>query len=171
MPKPSASTLPEFYKRYIDPLEYDELIPALISSGNESIDLFKSIPEASGNYRYEEGKWSIKQVIQHIMDAERVFCYRALTFSRGDDTRLPGFDENSWAAASLVSDRKLYKLIEAYANLRASTVDLFGSFTGEMLQRTGDANGIQVDVLTLGFLIVGHEAHHRRVLLDRYFQK
>ena len=171
MAKPSASTLPEFYKRYIDPLEYDELIPALISSGNESIDLFKSVPEASGNYRYAEGKWSIKQVIQHLIDSERVFCYRALTFSRGDDTRLPGFDENAWATNSLAPDRKLYKLIEAYTNLRASTVDLFGGFSQEMLQRAGDANGIPVNVLTLGFLIVGHETHHRRVLLERYFQK
>ena len=170
MKKPETTGLPELYKRYVDAVEYDDLIPALIKSGNESLELFRSIPEASADYRYAEGKWSIREVINHMMDAERVFSYRALTFSRGDTTELPGFDENGWAVEANASNRRLYKLIEEYANLRASTVDLFSSFSQEMLERSGAANGVSMAVVTLGYLIAGHEAHHRKVLVERYFE-
>ena len=91
MPKPPITEIPPFYQGYVEKVHYDDLIPALINSGNETIDFLKSIPEASGDYRYAEGKWSIRQVIAHMIDAERVFAYRALRFSRNDKTPLPGF--------------------------------------------------------------------------------
>ncbi|TRX58371.1 DinB family protein [Fulvivirga sp. M361] len=171
MLKPTVDHLPEFFKKYIAGIAYDDLIPALIQSGNETIDLFKTIPETSGDYRYAENKWSVKEVINHMMDAERVFSYRALTFSRGDRTELPGFDENAWTPAANAGSRHLYKLSAEYANLRASTVDLFGSLTETMLKMSGTASGVKLDVVTLGFLIVGHETHHRRILEERYFSK
>lgn len=171
MLKPDIDNLPGLFKNYLDAVEYDALIPGLINSGNETLELFKSVPEVSGDYRYAEGKWSIKEVINHIMDAERVFSYRALTFSRGDKTTLPGFDENAWAPSANAGSRPLYKLSAEYANLRASTVDLFGSFSEDMLKRSGTASGTEINVLTLGYLIIGHETHHRKILEERYFSK
>ena len=108
-------------------------------------------------------------MINHMMDAERVFCYRGLAFSRNDLTELPGFDENHWAPQANASGRKLSKLIDEYINLRASTVDLFSSFTEEMLDREGTASGVKMNVATLGFLIAGHEQHHCKILTERYF--
>ncbi|MEM9390052.1 MAG: DinB family protein [Bacteroidota bacterium] len=169
MPKPNINLIPPFYQRYINAVPSDDLIPALITGGNTTADLFRTIPETLADYCYEEGKWSTRQVINHMMDAERVFCYRALTFSRNDRTELPGFDENSWTPRANASGRKLSKLIDEYLNLRASTVDLFSSFTEEMLDREGTASGVKMNVATLGFLIAGHEQHHCKILTERYF--
>lgn len=169
MPKPLITEVPAFYQNYVEGVHYDELVPALINSGNETTDLLKSIPEASGDYKYAEGKWTIRQVIAHMMDAERVFAYRALTFARNDKAELPGFEENDWAIEANAENRKLYKLIEEYNNVRASTIDLFGSFNQKMLARVGSANGVKMSVNTIGFVIVGHETHHRKILNERYF--
>ena len=169
MPKPNTDHIPQFYQRYIDAVVYDDLIPALVNGGNTTIDLLRTIPEASAHYRYAEGKWSISEVINHMMDAERVFCYRALRFSRNDSSELPGFDENAWATQTNANNRKLYKLIDEYVNLRASTVDLFSSFNDEMLERTGIGSGVKMSVATLGFLVAGHEQHHCKILRERYF--
>lgn len=169
MPKPPISEIPPFYQGYVEKVQYDDLIPALINSGNETIDFLKSIPEASGDYRYADDKWSIRQVIAHMIDAERVFAYRALRFSRNDQTKLPGFEENDWATNANAENRKLYKLIEEFNNVRASTVDLFASFNQEMLARKGSANKVEMSVNAIGFVIVGHETHHRKILNDRYF--
>ena len=169
MAKPPLSEIPEFYQKYVQAVQYDELIPALINSGNEMVELMKSIPEASGDYKYGPDKWTIKEVLTHIIDAERVFAYRALRFSRNDQTELPGFDEQLWTPESNASNRKIYKIIEEYNNLRASTVDLFGSFSADMLKRRGSANGSFMTVQAIGFVIVGHETHHRKILNERYF--
>lgn len=169
MAKPNLSTIPDFYKNYVRNVEEEDLIPALINNGNLTIDLIKSIPEASGNYRYAEGKWSIKEVLSHMIDAERIFTYRALRFARNDKTELHGFEENDYAPESNAENRKLYKILDEYNNVRASTVDLFSSFSEEMLNRTGVANGNEMSVRAIGFVIAGHDAHHRRVLNERYF--
>ncbi|QSE98003.1 DinB family protein [Fulvivirga lutea] len=169
MSKPDINEIPEFYQKYVQAVNYTDLIPALINSGNETIDLLKSIPEKSADYKYAEGKWTIRQVIAHMIDTERVFAYRALRFSRNDKTQLPGFEQNDWAVETNAENRKLYKLIEEYNNVRASTIDLFGSFNEEMLKRVGNANGSEMSVNALGFIIVGHETHHRNILNERYF--
>lgn len=160
--------LPPFYQRYVDHVENDQLIPALITNGNDTLELIRSIPENKGEYAYAEGKWTIKELIAHMIDSERVFAYRALRFSRNDKTNLPGFEENEWAPEANANNRKLYKLAEEFTNLRASTVDLFGSFNEEMLKRTGTANGNEMSVEALGFVTAGHELHHRKILLERY---
>lgn len=171
MAKPDLLLVPEFYRDYVQCVEGDSLIPALINSGNLTIDLIKGIPEASGAYRYAEGKWSIKELLTHIIDAERIFCYRALRFARNDKTELSGFDEKSYAAECNAEPRKLYKILEEFNNLRAATIDLFGSFNEEMLKRTGIANGNEMSVNTIGFVIAGHETHHRNILRERYLSK
>lgn len=167
MPKLNL-TLPTFYQRYVDLVEHDQIVPALITNGNETLELIQSIPESKGEYAYDEGKWTIKEVIAHLIDSERVFAYRALRFSRNDQTVLPGFEENEWAPEANANNRRLYKIAEEFANLRASTVDLFGSFSEEMLQRKGTASGVEMTVEAIGFVIAGHELHTRKILLERY---
>lgn len=168
MARPDLSKIPKYYQGYVKAIEGEDLIPALINSGNLTIDLIKAIPEASGDYRYAEGKWTIKEVLTHMIDAERIFSYRALCFARNDKTELPGFDENDYAIESNAGSRRLYKILEEFNNVRASTIDLFGSFNEEMLQRTGVSNGNKMSVNAVGFIIGGHESHHRQVLNTRY---
>jgi len=167
----STIQLPDFYQRYVDKVEFEDLTQALVVSGNETLDLIRSIPEKSGAYAYDDGKWTIKEVIAHILDAERVFAYRALRFARNDSTDLPGFDENSYTPESNANNRTLLKLAGEVANVRASTSDLFSSFSDEMMHRKGTADGIKMSVEALGFVIVGHETHHRQILIDRYLSK
>jgi len=164
----SAIELPDFYQRYVDKVAFENLTQALIISGNETLDLIRSIPEKSGAYAYDKGKWTIKEVVAHIIDAERIFAYRALRFARNDSTQLAGYDENSYTPESNANNRTLYKLAEEVANVRASTSDLFNSFSEEMKQRKGYADSIEMSVEALGFVIVGHETHHREILLERY---
>ncbi|UII34047.1 DinB family protein [Fulvivirga ulvae] len=171
MARPDLLSIPPFYRKYVESVEEEDLIPALINSGNLTIDLIKSIPEASGDYRYALGKWSVKEVLVHMIDAERIFAYRALRFGRNDKTELPGFEENDYAIASNAGARKLYKILEEYNNVRAATIDLFGSLDEEALARTGFANGTEITVSGIGFVIAGHETHHRNVLNERYFSK
>lgn len=167
MSKPTL-IVPPFYQGYVDQVKEDNLIQALIVNGNESLEFFRSIPEQSGDYAYADGKWTIKEVIAHIIDAERVFAYRALRFARNDKTELPGYEENDYAPESNAGNRRLYKICDEFANLRASTVDLFGSFNEEMLSRSGVASGGEMSVAALGFMIAGHELHHKKILLERY---
>lgn len=169
MPRPDIAEIPVFYQGYVRAVENDNLIQALILGGNETIDLFKSIPEKSGDYRYADDKWTIKQLIAHVIDTERVFAYRALTISRNDKTSLPGFEQNDWALETNAENRKLYKLIEEFNNVRASTIDLFSSFNDEMLARVGTASGYPISVNGIGFIIAGHDVHHRNILNDKYF--
>lgn len=169
MAKPNLSEIPSFYQAYVEAVENDDLVKALILGGNETVDLLKSIPEKSGDYKYADDKWTIKQVVAHMIDAERVFAYRALTISRNDKTSLPGFEQNDWAVQSNAENRKLYQLIEEYNNVRASTIDLFVSFSEEMMIRTGTASGHPISVNGLGFIIAGHEIHHRNIMINRYF--
>ncbi|MBL3657831.1 DinB family protein [Fulvivirga sediminis] len=168
MPKPTLDLVPEFYQGYIKGIEEEELIPALINHGNITLDLLKSIPEVSAGYCYQPGKWSIKQVVAHMIDTERIFAYRSLAIARNDKTPLPGFEENDYAEEANVENRKLYRIIEEYNNVRASTIDLFSSFSETMLHRENMCNGNLMSVNTIGYIIVGHEAHHRAVLLERY---
>ncbi|MDX1629904.1 MAG: DinB family protein [Fulvivirga sp.] len=160
--------LPEFYQRYIDKVGDEDLIPALMINGDKTLELIRSIDEEKGNYAYASGKWTIKEVIAHIIDSERIFAYRALRFSRNDQTPLPGFNEDNYVAESNAKNRKVFKLAEEFANLRASTVDLFSSFTHDMLKRSGAANELEKSVEVLGYIIVGHEIHHRQILSERY---
>jgi hypothetical protein len=106
-----------------------------------------------------------------MMDAERIFCYRALRFSRNDATPLSGFEENDYAPRANAHGRTIQQLVHEMKNLRASTLDLFASFTPEMLQHKGSANNNVISVVNLGYIVAGHETHHRNVLTERYLKK
>ena len=157
-----------FYKPYIEKAGDLELIRALELSKESTISFFKSIDDNKWSYRYLDDKWSIKEILQHLIDSERVFAYRALRFSRNDKTNLPGFDENAYAYESNGNIRRGAELIEEYIHLRNATLSLFKSFTKEMLIYSGFANDAEMSVRAIGFVIVGHEKHHIGVIKERY---
>ena len=168
---PDFNTLPPFYKNYVMQVHTMDMLEALRSSGIQTTALVTSIPEEMGEYRYAPEKWSIKESICHMMDAERIFCYRALRFSRNDATPLAAFEENDYAPQANAHGRTLRQLVAEMKNLRLSTIDLFASFTPEMLKRTGNASDKLISVINLGYIVAGHETHHRNVLNERYLNK
>jgi uncharacterized damage-inducible protein DinB len=170
MQRPDIETVPIFYKGYVSYVSTFEMIEALKISSNHTIKLVRTIPEEKGGHRYEPGKWSIKELLCHMMDAERIFAYRALRFARNDKTELHGFEENDYAPEANAHGRTLLQLADEMIRLRISTIDLFSSFTPTMLQRTGTASKNNLSVLNLGYIIAGHETHHRIVLEQRYLK-
>ena len=164
----NLESIPSFYKKYVKQIDETDLLQALRISGHRMTELVHSIPEAKADFRYEDGKWSIRELLCHIIDAERIFAYRALRFSRNDKTPLAGFEENDYAPQANAAGRSLNKIADEMKHLRTSTVDLFESFTPEMLVRKGTASNNELSVIGLGFIIAGHETHHLHILKDRY---
>lgn len=164
----NLETVPSFYKNYVKQIEETDLLQALRISGHRALELVHAIPEDKADYRYAEGKWSIRELLCHMIDAERIFTYRALRFARNDKTPLSGFEENDYAPQANASGRSLQKIVAEMAHLRSSTIDLFEGFTPEMLIRKGTANKNELSVVALGFIIAGHETHHCNVLKERY---
>ncbi len=167
---PDFATLPQFYNCYVMLVHEQNLLDALEQSNKQLVTMLSAVPEDMGEYRYEKGKWSIKELICHMMDAERIFAYRALRFARNDSTELAGFEENDYAPQANAHSRTLKHLISEVEMLRKTTLNLFASFTPEMLQRSGSANKNVVSVINLGYIIAGHETHHRHILHERYLK-
>src|SRR5258705_4061854 len=138
--RPDLSRVPEFYHNYINHVHEDDLMEAFAKGSREFISFFENIPTDKTGYRYAEGKWSIKEVLQHIIDAERVFSYRAMCFARQDATSLPGFDENDYAKSSNADNRDWRRLLEEFKAVRKSSELLFTSFDTEQLNASGLAN-------------------------------
>jgi uncharacterized damage-inducible protein DinB len=168
MLRPNLDTVPPFYRRYVDHVKDFDMVHILGYSNTQMLTLARSIPEEKGEYRYAPEKWSIKELLCHMMDAERIFAYRALRFARNDSTPLEGFEENDYAPEANAHARSIHQLADEMEHLRKSTIDLFMSFTPAMLSRKGSANNTEISVLNLGYVIPGHETHHRLVLQERY---
>lgn len=132
------------------------------------IHFVREIPMDKYDYRYAEGKWTIKDIIQHLIDSERVFAYRALRFSRNDATPLPGFEENSYADNAHANNRSINDLLTEMSALRHANIMMFKSFTEEALMRKCTASGYTVSVRAFGFLIIGHQNHHMKIFKERY---
>jgi hypothetical protein len=157
-----------FYKNYIKALGTIDLFEGLNSSLADLVETLKDLPEEKLSYRYEEGKWTIKELVQHIVDAERVLSYRALRFSRNDTTDLPGFDEDSYVDNSNGNERNFNNILDEFVHLRNASISLFNSFTPEMLTLIGSSNGSDMSVRALGFIIIGHQMHHLKIIKQRY---
>ncbi|HTG64802.1 MAG TPA: DinB family protein [Flavobacterium sp.] len=145
-----------------------DLYEDLEISLHDFIRFVQDIPMDKFDYRYAEGKWTIKEIIQHIIDTERVFAYRALRISRNDKTPLPGFDENTFALNTNANDRHLQSLLTELSIVRQSTLALFKSFSEEQLRRIGIASNNELSVRAIGFIIIGHQKHHQKVFKERY---
>lgn len=164
----SLEEYPPYFKRYIDLVTNIPLLKAL-EVGKEAIpDFFKAIPYSKLHFQYAEGKWTPKEVLLHIIDTERVFCYRALYFARAKNASLEGFDENVFAANSNANTRDLENLLEEYEIVREGTLCLFKSFSNETLKEGGKANSNSLSIRSLGFVICGHEIHHQNIINERY---
>ena len=168
MSKPIEGTFPPYFKNYIDLVEQDNLEEALTNQRELINNFFIAIPDTKTNVPYAPGKWTLKELLQHMIDTERIFNYRALAFARKEKSSLPGFDENEYAANSNANNRKWKDLCEELIAVRNSTEILFNSFTDETLLLTGLANNKPVTVLALGFIIAGHILHHKKIVEERY---
>lgn len=168
MPRPDLNRVPEYYHKYIELVEGDDLIASLKKQAITFSDFLQHIPEEKTGFRYAPGKWTIKEVLQHIMDTERVFAYRALCFARGEQQPLPGFDENAFAENALCTNRAWKDMISEFQALRRSSEFLFSSMDPSKLEATGIASGKPVYVLGIGFMLAGHVTHHWKILKERY---
>lgn len=157
-----------YFATYINALENVQLIEELEISVHDFIKFVQNIPMDKFDFRYAEGKWTIKDIIQHLIDAERIFAYRALRFSRNDSTALPGFEENDYAQNTDANLRSIQDLLTEMAVVRQATLSLFKSFSQEQLQRIGTASNNKISVRAIGFIIIGHQKHHQNVFAERY---
>lgn len=164
----TSARVPAYCDNYIRANKETELVPALKDSLRQFRKLFKKISSKQSNLAYAEGKWTLKELLQHMIDTERVFVYRALRFSRKDSTQLPSFDENAWAANSMASFRSWKDLVEEFVTLRKSTIYFFESLNDEQLNQVGVANGQESNVVGIGFTAAGHSMHHCRIIKERY---
>lgn len=157
-----------YYQAYIDKAGDLELITGLDKNGEEMLSFLESISEDKYDYAYAEGKWTIKEVIQHIIDTERIFTYRALSFARKDKTPLPGYEQDDYAVTSNANKRSKLSLLNEYKALRLSTLSLYESFSQEMLLEIGNASNSDMSVRATGFILIGHENHHCQIIKERY---
>lgn len=169
--RPTPEEYPAFYHRYVDLTEGRDLLDAMEGASSRMHAVLANAPTEAGDHRYAPGKWSVKEVLQHVIDAERIFAYRALRFARGDARELPGFDEDAYAPAAQAGRRTLAELLHEHDVVRGASLALFRSFTPEMLLCGGIANGRPNTVRAIGWTIAGHADHHTRVLADRYLLK
>ncbi|WP_299155215.1 DinB family protein [uncultured Christiangramia sp.] len=159
----------EFYRGYIDRLEPEaELVPSLKSNTSEFLQLLENIPEDKWDYRYAEGKWTLKEMIQHIIDTERIFQFRALAIARNEPQPLPGFDHDIYVLNSRSEYRAVPDLIKEYKIVREAGIILFESMTIDMLKLGGVMNDINASPRALGFMMVGHAMHHIEVIKEKY---
>ncbi|WP_395626671.1 DinB family protein [Daejeonella sp.] len=165
--RPQADEFPVFYKGYIDTVGDDVLVE--LESQIDSLPKFLSeISEEKACYAYAEGKWTIKEVVGHILDTERIMSYRALRFARQDATALPGFDENDYVKYAHFATRSLQSLVDEFIVLRKSTMYLLKSFNEEELNRSGISNDRPISVRALVYILAGHVNHHQHILKERY---
>ena len=168
MPDLAPGSYPPYFQSYIDRVHTDSVAEAIERYSTDIKDFFRNIPLEKVDDRYAEGKWSIKEMLQHIIDAERIFAYRALRISRADRTPLPGFDENAYAAASNASSRSWHNLLDEFEAVRNSTDLLLQSFTPDHLRQSGITNEHPNTTLAISFVIFGHILHHIHVLKELY---
>lgn len=161
----------KYVQRYLDEIPSGDWLDQLQISGDKTIGIYSNLTEEQSRFAYAEGKWTLKGVLLHLSDSERVFQYRILVFARGDKNELPGYDENEYANQSFADERSLESLLEEYKLVRKSTQILLENLRPSALQNTGIANGNEVSVETIGKLIVGHNYHHLNIIEERYLSK
>jgi uncharacterized damage-inducible protein DinB len=159
-----------YFEQYIQLVsqENTSIIENLEKSQNDFEVLLRDLPKEKHDFAYAEGKWTMKELIQHIIDTERIFCYRALCFARNDKTSLPGFDQDIFVDNDNANERNYYDLLDEMSTLRKSSIQLYKSFSEEALLRIGVASENKMSVRALGYLFSGHQIHHLNVIKERY---
>jgi uncharacterized damage-inducible protein DinB len=170
--KPDKNEYASFYGTYIDKLSdesYD--LNFLVNQSQELMDIFSKLSDEQANFSYGEGKWSLKEVLGHLIDHERIFCYRALAIARGERQSLPGFEQDDYVKTAEFNQQKLSDLVEQYSINRSATISLFKNFTEGELHKVGMADNKNISVRALLFIIMGHEKHHIWIIKERYLIK
>ena len=168
--RPTETEFAPYAKSDVAYVSGDDAVGALAAQGRDVVTLLQSLDEDSIRAkRYAPGKWTVKEVIGHLIDDERIFAYRALCVARRDMRPLPGFEENEYVAATSFESRSLASLIAEYSSVRAATLTLFEALTAEEWTRRGNVNGYEASVRGLAFHVAGHELHHLRTLREKYF--
>jgi len=166
--RPAADEHIPYFGKYIALVPESDALAALEHQLDDMLPLLRGLSEAQGALRYAPGKWSIKQVLGHLIDTERVFAYRAMRFARADSTDLPGFDENPYAEAADSDARTLASLVKELEMLRRANIEMFAGLPAEAWSRRGTANGNPVSVRALAFITAGHGWHHMAIVRERY---
>jgi len=166
--RPSADEYLPYYHKYIERVPEGDLLATLESQIDDTVALLDRFGESGGGLRYAPGKWSVKEVVGHLTDAERIFIYRALCAARGEGASLPGFDENAYVARAEFDTRTLNSLMGEFKAVRRSTLSLFRNLRDEELARRVTANNAPISARALGWIIAGHEIHHAGLLEERY---
>ena len=166
--KPDLNTIPEFYRGYIQSVLDGDYLDLLSNVYADAITILNGIPEENANFAYAEGKWTIKDILQHIIDSERIFTYRMVAISRGEKQAILGYDHNDYVVCAKAKNRSFESLLKEYKNLHLSTNDLIASFSNVMLQMQGNANGNNIKVIDLIYINAGHQKHHIKILKEKY---
>ncbi len=169
--RPLAAEMAGYFERYTAYVHESNPIEVLKSANETSLDLMTSLDLDQWDYRYADGKWSIKEVWMHILDTERIFAYRALRFGRNDQTPLPGFDQDDYILPSKAHERSIASILEEYDAVRKATIALFEYLPPEAYDRIGEAANNKISVRALAYIIAGHERHHLKGLSDNYHIK
>jgi DinB superfamily len=167
--KPDPNEYAPYYETYISLVKANDVVGALETQRLQMVQLFAARSERDGNFRYALDKWTVKEVLGHINDTERIFAYRALRIARGDQTPLSGFEQDDYVRSGAFNDRTLVALAEEFTHVRNATIALFRSLPKDAWTRRGIANKNEVTVRALAFIVAGHELHHRLILEERYF--
>lgn len=167
--KPEPNEYAPYASMYIDLLPDDGLVLKHLEDNlRATTDFMRAVPEDKLSYRYAEGKWTIKEIMAHLIDDERIYVYRALRFARNDQTELPGFEQDDYAVESGANERSLDNLLEEFAAVRRSTIALFNSFDDRVLTRSGVASGNVMSVRAIAYHLAGHELRHMNMIKERY---
>jgi hypothetical protein len=169
MARPEPGEFAPYYEKYIALVPGKDAVSALESQRVQTMQLFAGRGERDGNFRYAADKWTVKEVVGHLTDSERIFTYRALRIARGDQTPMAGFEQDDYVRGGGFNERPLASLVEEFAQVRSATLALFRSMGKEAWLRRGTANKNEVSARALAFITAGHELHHRQILEERYF--
>jgi hypothetical protein len=167
--RPEPGEYAPFYETYVSKVQGGDVLSQLESQRLQTAQLFAASTERDGNFRYAPDKWTIKEVVGHLSDTERIFTYRALRIARGDQTPLQSFEQNDYVKNGNFAEQSLADLVAEFGLIRAATLALFRSFNAEAWARRGTASNNPVTVRALAFITAGHELHHREILKERYF--
>jgi hypothetical protein len=170
IPKPEAGEHDAYFSTYIDRVGEGDLMGKLKDQRRELTEVFADLSETEGDFRYGPDKWSIKEVLGHLIDTERVFGFRALWFARGGSADLPGFDQDEFVHQAGFDRRSVGSLVSEFIHLRQSTVDLMASFREAEWGRSGVSNEVSLSVRAIGYILVGHVVHHLGILQERYLE-
>lgn len=168
--KPEEKEYHQFFAGYVSQVGDNDVVQMLAKQKGEFVQFIQAIPDDRYNYAYGEGKWTIKQLLRHIIDAERMFGYRAMSIARGEKAKLPGFDDHLYVKMADDSKNSIQDMVDEFEYLREGHIRMISNFTSQASLRIGNANGTDVSVRAIIYIIVGHVAHHQQIITERYLK-